>query len=389
MSYITISQKELKKALSFANQISPKKSDVEVFTHSLIEIENDSLNISSLNADIFYKQTIKLNELFEARVTFLINTDMFANSVNLINDEVLGLDINLEKKTLTVQGSKGKHNLRINTDLLPSFKAPEVEKTHIKAQLVVDTKNFLEANKVAQIAVGNAKTVYQSEFLHICYTVTPAEKKLAVVSTDRYRIVKNVLEAEYKEVESAIENDSTNFLINPKAINLFVGFMEDEEKTSISFRENYLLLGSDLKTLVVRYGDGKYPDYNKIIPQSFICYFDVSSQEILEGLKQVYFSAKMNGTNKSVTLTIKPSENTLLLESAGTDGYTSFAKVPLNSYQGNHEEWSQNFNSDYLISYINSVTSEDILWEANPGKPSVLSPKGQKSQQLYLVSGLK
>jgi len=53
------------------------------------------------------------------------------------------------------------------------------------------------------------------------------------------------------------------------------------------------------------------------------------------------------------------------------------------------EDWSQSFNADFLLEYLSSVETENVLWESNPGKPAVLSPEGKKETEFYLVSGLR
>lgn len=390
MSFISIDQKKLRQILSFCNQISLKKSDVEIFTTVLIKVDKKNLTISAVNSDIFFSESIELKESkVENEVSFLINTDLFTNSVNLLQDDIISIDINLEKNTIIIQGAKSKHVLRISSDKIHDFKRPNSQDSVIKAEILVNTQSLLDANKFADISVGNPRTVYQSEFLHVCYTLEPENSRIAIVATDRYRISKTMVHVDYTHVEEDISNTYTNFLIHPKSLSLLGGFITGEEQCKLIFEDGYLVLHATNKEIVLRYGEGKYPDYNKIIPQSFICNFDVNTSELLDGLKQVYFSAKMNSTNRSVKITLKPSEKILSLEAEGIDGFSSQSTVALNSYQGTQEDWNQNFNADYLIGYVSSLKIDDIMWEANPGKPSVLSPKGQKSEQLYLVSGLK
>jgi DNA polymerase III sliding clamp (beta) subunit (PCNA family) len=114
-----------------------------------------------------------------------------------------------------------------------------------------------------------------------------------------------------------------------------------------------------------------------------------NTSELLSAFKQVYFFAKSNTINKSVELKVVPKDKKIVLTSHTDDGFASESEVALGSYKGAEEEWTQSFNSDYLMDYISSVNTENTLWESNPGKPSVLSPEGQKTTQFYMVSGLR
>jgi hypothetical protein len=75
--------------------------------------------------------------------------------------------------------------------------------------------------------------------------------------------------------------------------------------------------------------------------------------------------------------------------SDSSNGESSESTITLTNYEGISDDWEQPFNSGYLTDYLNTTTTEEILWESNPSKPSILSPKGHKATQMYLVSGLK
>ena len=109
----------------------------------------------------------------------------------------------------------------------------------------------------------------------------------------------------------------------------------------------------------------------------------------MAGLRQVYLSARSNLANKTVNVEILPKENKIVLSAETEDGNKSESTLTLKNYEGIDDSWKQSFNADYLMDYLNVLQTEEMVWEANPGKPSVLSPIGEKEKQLYLVSGLK
>jgi len=391
MSFVSLKQKDLEKVLGLCNQVSPKRSDIDIFTFTKIEIKDSKIKFSAINPNLFYVANIEAKDAEPKNldISFLIKTDLFASSVSLISDENIGLEIDLEKLTLVVQGSKAKHTLRIDTQNLNDFNIPQEIPENIRASVRVLTSDLIEANKAALISVGQPKSVYQPEFLSVCYTLSPEEKKLTVVATDRYRITKTVLVANYDKVSEELKGQSVNYLINPKNLQLLASSSEDQESIELSFESDFLWIKLENSMLIIRYGDGKYPDYDKIIPQSFSCSFLVSNKDLLASLRQVYLFAKTNVVNKSITLKINPQNKKIIFSTQTQDGYSSESSLEIENYEGVQEEWIQSFNADYLIEYINTQTSEKLLWESNPGKPSVLSPENSKEKQLYLVSGLR
>ncbi len=392
MPFVSLIQKDLQKVLGTCTQVSPKKSDVDIFTYTKVVIGKADVVFSCINSHYFFQKSLPVSNLDlgdSEKVEFLIKTELFAGSVSMIFDEVVGLDLDLDKNTLIVQGSKSKHTLRVDTQTVGDFITPESKPEESQVKLSVSAEDLIFGNKGASVSVGNPKTVYQPEFLNICYSLKPSENKISVVSTDRYRIVKTNLPANFSEVKDDLKDQSTNFLLGPRGLSLLNSVAEGKDIIDLNFEKDYLWVKIGESVLVLRYGDGKYPDYEKIIAQSFACSFILNTNELLNALKQVYITARNNISNKSITIEVDPTKNKLTLSANTSDGYSSESVVDMSSYEGSEDSWKQSFNADYLIEYLNTVKTENILWESNPGKPAVLSPENKKETQLYLVSGLK
>lgn len=390
MPFLSLSQKTLSSVIAICSQISLKKSEVEAYTFTKVTITKEMVMFSALNSGAFYTTSLIPNnlDLDQSEYSFLIKTEIFSGAINLIPDEEIGFDINPEKHTLVVQGSKAKHTLRIDTERLADFIEPQPT-SELQAEITLESDSFIKALNASFVSVGQAKNVYEPKFLNVCFTPKIDEKKLYIVSTDRYRVGKTSIDAEISNISEKLQNEVQNYLILPKNLQLFIAFAHSFKTVKLNFYEDFAELNTENTKIMVRFGEGNYPDYEKIIPQSFSCSFQINTKEILNCLRQVYLSARSNTVNKSINLEVLPSENKIMLSSQTEDGYASESSLEILNYQGTMENWKQSFNADYLIEYINTLENPMIFWEANPGKPSVLSPLDEKERQLYLVSGLK
>jgi DNA polymerase III subunit beta len=389
--FISLKQKEFQQVLSIGNQISLKRSDVDAFCECKFDIQMGTVIISCISPTLYYSTKLKPTNLDveNKSLSFLVKTDILASTIALISDEIVSLDINLDKATLVVQGSTSKHTLRISTKEIEHFELPKVSDEKIKADVRVVAGDILDLNKIANVAVALPKNVYQPEFLSICYALKPEQNKLSIVATDRYRIVKSTVVANYDKVRPELVDTTTNLLLNPKSLLLLSSCVESTESVEFRFEDDFAFVFFGDSLIVMRYGEGKYPDYDRIIPETFSCSFLINTKEIINAVRQVYLFAKSNAVNKSVSITLNPEESKMYLSAKTPDGYASESSVSIESYEGIQTEWTQSFNADYLLDYLATVQTDKLLWEANPGKPSVLSPESQKSQKLYLVSGLK
>jgi DNA polymerase-3 subunit beta len=381
-----ITKKTLEEVLNIAKTISPAKHNVNVFTYTKIVLNANTLSLTVFNQDSVFTKTLELSSLDNfSNTEFLIHTSSLAESIKLITDEQVAIEIDLDKTILIVKGSKSKHKIRINLEELKDFNAEIPNQEEIKAIVKTNRQELNQAIKNTFASVGTPQSVYDPQFLHVCFTLDIQNNSLKLVSTDRYRINKNVLSAEYSNVNEPEEN----YLLLPKLLQYYLSLNLNQEIIELYFYKDKLCIEFEGAKLALKYGIAKYPDYEKIIPQSFACSFEIDKSELVTALKQVYLIAKNNIANKSVTLNVEPGKSQIILTSSNDKGEEAEALVSFENYEGSTDNWSQSYNADYIIDYLNSTTAEKIVWEANPGKPSVLSPKDQKNKEIYLVSGLK
>ncbi|NJS41054.1 hypothetical protein HC766_01530 [Candidatus Gracilibacteria bacterium] len=290
---------------------------------------------------------------------------------------------------MVIIGVKSKHTLRINLQNVEEFNIPAQNAEESEYEIEVDKMDFLEANRVAVTSVGNPRVVSQPEFLSVCLHVdsTKDYKQMVMVSTDRFRMSQTNLGV--KLINSKEDLTGENYLVDPKSLSLLAVCDIEDEKIIINFEKNFMWVHFDSAKMAFRYREGKFPDWKKILPSSFSCSFKLNVVELIMALKQVYFSARTNAINKTVTIEVKPKNNEIVFVAKTEDGNSSESSLELANYEGVEEDWKQSFNADYLIDYVSTITTELVLWEANPGKPSVLSPNEAKEKQLCLVSGLR
>ncbi len=391
MSTFVVSKSTLQSKINLCNQICSRKDPVEVYTHTKIEVKAGILFVSCLNSSLFFQTSITL-ESSTADCIFAIKTDMFASAVDLLDSSSIELRFDSEKQTLLVKGNKAKHNLRTNNRLVEDFISPTQNPESVRATVEMESKNFENAVQKAFVAVGTPKNTYQPEFCNVCFSVNDLTNSLNVVSTDRYRIsrvVPAITSLVINKDNSNYIEGQTNFLLLPKNLKFALSSIDTAETIKISFENDFAWIKAGSTELTTSYGQGNYPDYNKIIPESFACNFVLDPKEMQGALKQVSLIGNLDAVNRKVKLFVNPETKEIRLVTENSDGESSESIIAIEKYEGVNDSWEQSFNSGYISDYLSIVDATKILWESNPGKPSILSPENGKASELYLVSGLK
>jgi DNA polymerase III subunit beta len=394
MPSFVITKKLLQPKLAICNQVSLRKDPIEVYTHIKVEIKSGLLFLTALNSSVFYNTNIALASS-TTDMTFALKTEMLAQAVDLIDGDDVNCEYDETKNSLVVKGKKAKHNIRTNPGVLAHFSQPVQNPEFRSCSFEIDSTELSKSIKASFIAVGDPKTTYQPEFCNVCMTTDSTDNSLIVVSTDRFRIIKQKPAVDKMEfnAENPNNKDQNNFLLAPKALKFLISALGDSESTTVYFEKDFAWFKFGSSEMILSYGSGTYPDYNRIIPANFACNFKLSPKELLYALRQVSLIGSLDAVNKRVKLKVDPTTSSINLIAENSDGEKSETSIGIKEYEGESEIWEQSFNSQFLSEYLSICETESILWESNPTKPSVLSPfsvdKNLKDYQLYLVSGLK
>lgn len=386
----TVKQSELLKFLSTATQISPKKSDLEILTFTKVDISGDKIKLEVSNITYAAITHIPIEGLQPAEnANFLIKTDLFFDCISSFTSENVDLLIDLDSHQITVKAALSKAKLRINTELVKDWRElKHADDSKVRAKINLLGSDLNQAIKLALISVGQPKVVLQPEFLNVCFNINPETKKLAVVSSDRFRLSLNNNELEYLENKAIINlEEPTSFILPAKVMALVSRVVPDDLGVEITLNTDDGWFKFDHTEVYTQFVDGKYPDYEKIIPQSFSCSLEVDKDELLKAIKQVYFLSR-NQFNKDITFNIIPAEKKILVTSKADVLGESENQISILSIEGDQSDWQQSFNATYFLDYLGQINHKVLIWDANPGKPSVLYGKDSKDKGLYLVCGL-
>ena len=186
---------------------------------------------------------------------------------------------------------------------------------------------------------------------------------LIFVATDAHKLVKY----SRNDVKS---NEVAEFIMPKKPLNILKNILStlntevtieyNESNASFSF-ENYLL--------VCRLIDGKYPNYEAVIPKENPNKLLINRNQFLNSVKRVAIFS--NKTTHQIRLKIAGTELNI---SAEDIDYSNKADERLTcDYQG--DDIQIGFNSRFLTEMLSNLTSDDIQLEMSlPNRAGILTP---------------
>ena len=266
------------------------------------------------------------------------------------------LTFSIDNKTYGIEISSdyGKYKLTgQNGEEFP--KAPLMEGTK---SLVMQSEALARAINKSLFATGNddMRPVMSGVFFEI------HENSIRFVATDAHKLVR------YSRTDVGTDSPAS-FIVPKKPLNLMKGSLGSlKTEVKIDYTENNAQFTFDNVTLLCRLIEGKYPNYEAVIPKENPFKLTIDRLDLLNSIKRVSIFA--NKTTHQVRLKMGGSELNISAEDLD---FANEAQERLTcTYAGDDMEIG--FNSRFLQEMLSNLTSENVNIEMSaPNRAGILT----------------
>jgi DNA polymerase-3 subunit beta len=197
---------------------------------------------------------------------------------------------------------------------------------------------------------------------------------LILVGTDAHKLVKYTR----KDITSDSED---SFIVPKKSLMLLKNSLsKSDDKVKVEYDKKNAIFTFENFKMVCRLVDGKYPNYEAVIPKDNPNILTVDRVQLLNKIRRVSFFA--NQSTNQIRLKITGKE---LVLSAEDMDYTNEAYERLScSYQG--EDIEIGFNAKFLIEMLNNLSNEQITIElSTPGRAGIIVPVNDEDKNEEII----
>jgi len=320
-------------------------SDLETTMSSTLDVESDS----SGNIAIPAKLLLDILKTFpEQPLTFIVE----------------------DNNTIEISSNHGKYALAYaNGDEFP--KALELDNP---SRTTISGDVLATAISKTIFAAGNddLRPVMSGVFFQF------STDNLTFVATDAHKLVK------YTRSDVAA-SETAEFIMPKKPLNLLKGILlGSEEDVKVEYNDSNAKFTFENSVLICRLIDGKYPNYEAVIPKENPNKLSISRNQFLNSVKRV--SIFSNKTTHQIRLKIAGAELNI---SAEDIDYSNKAEERLTcDYQG--DDMQIGFNSRFLTEMLNNLNANDVQLEMSlPNRAGILTPidgldEGEKVTMLVM-----
>jgi len=332
----------LESILINAQAFLERKDPTNITSHIYIDASANEVLIKATDNEIGLMVNSDQFNIEEAGI-ITVNGKKLLDIVRSLKDDTI--ELHTEDNNIIIKQKSTKFKLpTFNHQEYPIF--PSIDD---KAQITLDSIDLIKSLKkiIPAIDVNNPKYELNGALIDI------KKNETLFVGTDTRRLAVVKIEKESLEELSLI--------IPKKAIieiqKLFL------DKIDIYYNENHIIVKNDQFFLFSRLINGKFPDYQRIIPSSTKYKLNIPKKEILEAMKVISI------ISQEIKITFE--HNLITLESLNND--TQEAKTTIDTPITIDAPFTMAVNSKYLFDFISQIDTTDFTIELNePSLPFVV-----------------
>jgi DNA polymerase III subunit beta len=360
----TIEKNDLLNLLGKTQNIVERRNTMPVLTNVLLDADQQVLKVFATDLEVSLTDQAKVQVQEPGRIAIDAK-----NLFNIIKE--LGEDpITLTKKTnnwVEIKQKKSVFNLvglsPEEYPLFPSYSARDF--TTLKAEVLLD---MIEKTIYS---VSNDETRYHLNGVYFEQVKKDDGYQYRMVATDGHRLSLVDRKTEAKSTGSS----TTGVIIPRKGLHEIRKILEaaQDDTVEMATEGSQLILRHAQTVLMIRLIEGKYPNYQQLIPQNLKRHVLAPKELLVSSLRRV--SLLSNQKSKGVTLTL----NNGMMQITSNNPEMGDAKEDIEvEYSG--EELKIGFNARYLLDILNSIEDDSVDIQLNDQlSPGLIRPHQDKN----------
>lgn len=330
--------KTLLNEISFAQDIISSKNSISIFSNILIKAnDNNSLTIKATDMKVSFDTVVPAQVESEGVTT--VHCNKFLNILKTMPDGDVNFVEENQKLILTPTNKKIKFQL----NCLSPDKFPESPKVNENEFFEIPQEIFLDmiSNTIFSISNDEARYYMNGVLLQKKDGVT------VMVGTDSKRL------SLFKNTEIEHE-DFDGVIIPPKILHVIKRVASGEGNLSIAITEKKIFLKIHNNLFSSSLIDGKFPNYERILPKDFDKEIELEKNSFLDALKRVSLLSEQDSNRISITL----RNGSIYLHSEENEYGEAEEEIEC-GYSG--EEITINLNCNFLQDPLRVISSDKIL----------------------------
>lgn len=362
----TVSSTALSSKLNALAKVINSKNSLPILADFLFDIQDNVLYLTASDSENVINTQMELTES-DANGRFAINNHDLLEAIKGFSEQPITFDVNLQDNIAKISYQNGLFSLPVeNADEYPQNQ-PITEGINT----IVMPSNVL-ADNINRSLFATAQDELRPVMNGIYFDLTP--EHLAVVASDGHKLVRN-------KVFTVQSEQPASFILPKKPAGLLKNLLQkDGGDVEIKFNERNAEINYGDGRLSCRLIEGRYPNYNSVIPQNNTNTLTVDRLALLAALRRVQPFA--NDSSNLIRFHVEGS--TLQLDAEDFDFSKTATERMICDYNG--QPMSIGFKGSAFIEILTNFDCEEVIIQlADPSRAGLVIPSEQPEGQDVLM----
>ena len=358
----TVSSTALSSKLNALSRVINSKNSLPILADFLFDIHDNVLYLTASDSENVMKTQLDLTES-DGDARFCIGNHDLLEAVKGFSEQPITFDVDQTTNIAKISYQNGLFSLPIeNAD-----EFPQPQGLNFAANEIV-INNALLAENINRSIFATAQDELRPVMNGIYFDLTP--EYLAVVASDGHKLVRNKIMTIHSDQPAA-------FILPKKPASLLKNLLgKDGDDVTIRFDERNAQITYSDGEIICRLIEGRYPNYNSVIPQSNPNTLTVDRLGLLAALRRVQPFAN----DSSNLIRFHVEGGTLQLDAEDYD----FSKTATEriSCEYNGQPMSIGFKGTSFIEILSNFDCQEVVIQlADPSRAGLVLPSEQPENQ--------
>lgn len=363
----TLSSGTLNARLQTLARVINSKNTISILDCFLFEVANNILTVTASDNENVMRSTIELDEC-SGDGRFALSSRTILNAVKELPEQPLSFNVNEDNLSVEIDYQNGTFNLTAQpADNYPLTPAMQEDSS------TVSVEASLLAENISRSLFATAQDEIRPVMGGIYFDLT--SDNLTIVATDGHKLVRNRI------LNVSDDENPSSFILPQKPAQLLKGVLAKSDGD--------VVIKFDKRSAEIRYVDGmlncrliegRYPNYNSVIPSNNTNCITIDRKSLMGALKRVLPFA----SESSQLVRFHIEKSLLRLTAEDIDFATSAKENIVCDYNGTTMDIG--FKGSAIYEILNSLVSEEVTIQlADPSRAGVIVPTTQPENQDILM----
>lgn len=352
--------------LQAISRVINSKNSLPILDCFLMELTENGVSITASDSETTLTTSIEVNEV-EGNGRFAVAAKTILDALKEIPEQPIVFEVNMDTWEIQVKYLNGKFSLMgRNADEYPATPALRDEAVNVSIP-----------STVLLAGINRSLFATADDELHpvlngIFFDITTEE--IIFAASDGYKLVRN-------KTFAAKGDEKAACILPKKPATLLKNLLPKEQgDVQISFDGRNAIITLENYILTCRLIEGRYPNYNSVIPQNNPHKVTVDRVAFISALKRV--SVFSSAASSLIKLHLE--DNSIKISAQDIDFSTSAEETLVCQYDGS--PLSIGFKPTFLIDIMNNIATQEVIMElADPSRGGVILPTEQEENEDILM----